>query len=56
MEGVLQSVRGKPSVYWKEFLQGQTGINPDCSRTKQLGQDSVGEARKGGIIGRNHER
>ena len=31
-----------------------SGINPGCSRTKQLGQDSAGEASKDGIRGRDH--
>ena len=37
-------------------MRGQTGINPGCSRTKQLGQDSAGEVRKAGIIGQDHKR
>ena len=32
-------------------LQGQTGINPGCSRMKQLGQDSAREAKKDEITG-----
>ena len=38
-------------MYWRERLQGQSGLNPGCSRTKQLGQDSGGEVRKDGIRG-----
>ena len=43
-------------MYCKEHLQGRTGINPGCSRTKQLGQDSAGEARTDGIRGRDHNK
>ena len=46
--------RGRSSVSWRERLQGQTGINPGCSKMKQLGQDSAREARKDGIRGRDH--
>ena len=35
-------------------MQGWTGINPGCSKMKHFGQDEVGEARKDGITGRDH--
>ena len=57
VEGVLLGVVGvevRPSVHWRECLQGRTGINPGCSKTKQLGQDEAGEARKDKITGRDH--
>ena len=50
--GVAGCCRGGPSV--RECLQGQTGINPGCSKMKQRGQDSAGEARKDGIRERDH--
>ena len=37
-------------------MQRQTGINPCRSKMKQLGQESVGVARKDGIRGQDHER
>ena len=46
--------RGIPSVYWREYLEGKTGINPGCSKMKQLGQDEAGEVRKDGIRGQDH--
>ena len=46
---VVGCCRVRPSVYLRERLQGQSGINPGCSRMKQLNQDSAGEARKDGI-------
>ena len=35
-------------------MQGRSGINLGCSRTKQLGQDTAGEARKDRIRGRDY--
>ena len=49
-ESMLRKV-GQAQCVWRERLQWQTGINPGCSRTKQLSQDSAGEARKDGIRG-----
>ena len=43
--------RGRLGVYWRECLQGQTGINPDWAQTKQHGQDEAGEVRKDRIRG-----
>ena len=50
VDGVLQG------VVEVEHLQGWTGINPGCSKMKQLGQGSAGEARKDGIIGQGHNK
>ena len=47
--GVAGCCRGRLSVYWREYLQERTGINPGCSWIKHLGQDSAGDARKEGI-------
>ena len=49
VDGVAGCCRGKTLCVWRECLQGQTGINTGCSRTKQLSRDSAGEARKDGI-------
>ena len=35
-------------------MEWWTGINPGCSETKQLSQDSPGEVRKDGIRGQDH--
>ena len=50
--GVAGCCRVRHSVYWRERLQGWTGINPGCSKTEQLGHDKAWEARKDGIRGR----
>ena len=39
----------------RKRLQGRTGINPGCSKMKQFGQDSAGEARKDGMRMREME-
>ena len=41
LQGVLQCELGRPSE-----CGGWTGINPGCSRIKELCQDSAGERRK----------
>ena len=53
--GVLQGVVGvDPMCIVGRICKGQTGINPGCSKMKQLGQDSVGEVRKDKIRERDH--
>ena len=37
-------------------LEGQTGMTSGCSRTKQLGEHSAGEARKDGIRRQDHNK
>ena len=49
VEGVLQGVGEVDTVCMEGVLEGWTGINPGCSRTKQLSPNSAGEARKDGI-------
>ena len=44
-------------MYGGSVCKGGLGLNPGCSRTKQLGQDSVGEVRREvGIRGRVHSK
>ena len=43
-------------MYWREHLQGWTGINAGCSKKKELSQHSAGEARKDGIRGLDHPK
>ena len=52
--GLAGCFMGTSSMCWRECLQGWTVINPGCSKMKQLGQDSEGEARKDGIRWRDH--
>ena len=46
--GVAECCMGRSSLYWRERLQGRTGINPGCSKMNKLSQDSAGELRKEG--------
>ena len=39
--GVAGCCRDRPSMYWRECLQGRTGINPGSSKLKQLGRDEA---------------
>ena len=39
--GVTGCCKGRLSVYWRECLQGQTGIKPCCSKMMELGQDEA---------------
>ena len=54
VEGVLHGVVGVDPVCIAGSVSKGRQINPGCSKTKQLGQDSAGEARKDGIRGRDH--
>ena len=54
--GVAECCRGRSIVYWREHLQGQTGIKASSSKTEQPGQDEAGEARKDGIRGQDQNK